>query len=217
MIENKTKPDLNALLEFYQFVGQLKFLERFIGQVFWKEYDLKKRWESVADHTWRMAIILVTLRPYISLEFDLVKTIKMILIHDLPEIIVGDMSPLGETGTGEDSHYKDKNKKQIKFEKEKVAAEIIFAKLPKNIGSELYDLWLESEKCESNESKIVKALDKLEAKIQVLDYTDGLMFKDHLAFTLDFSRDIYDIDPVLKDFRDMLNSILEEKFEEFAK
>ncbi len=70
--------------EFLQEMGKLKSVIRFEGK-YWDDYVMPRR-ESVADHVWRMAFMLVFYKERITVSFDFEKTIKMILIHDLPEI-----------------------------------------------------------------------------------------------------------------------------------
>ena len=112
------------IIEFLKTIGGLKDLERFRGQFFWKDYPQQKRYESVADHTWRMAMLLIVSEKYLSDPLDISKALKMALIHDLPEIIAGDLSPLGSDGTGHDSHLYNKElaakKYFLNYQKNKV-------------------------------------------------------------------------------------------------
>lgn len=200
--------DINKVFSFIKTMQGLKEVERFKGQFFWKDYGRKKEYESVADHTWRMVMILVIIEPYLSKPINFTKTIKMALIHDIPEIIAGDSSPLGSDGTGNDAHLYNKKAADEKYEKENDAAKKIFFELSNDQGQELYDLWLEHEKQETFESKVVKALDKLEGKLQAAEYTKGVMFEKHLEFSLKYGEELFDIDPVF----DKLNNLVREEF-----
>ena len=93
--------------------------------------------ESNADHSWRLAMMVVMLEKHLSQPLDFRKAIIMALIHDIPEIIAGDPSPLGSDGTGNDSHAYNKEAARKKFENEDKAAKEIFGKLPKEEGDEL--------------------------------------------------------------------------------
>ena len=115
----------------------------------------------------------------------------MLLIHDIPEIIVGDASPLGSDGTGNDSHAYNEEASGRKYEAEKEASLEIFGKLPESQAKELHDLWLEFEKQECFEAKVVKAIDKFEAKLQASEYRQGSWFKDHLAWTLAYGKETF--------------------------
>lgn len=90
------------LLKFFTFATELekfKKLERYRGQCFWKDYPTPVQYESDADHTWRLAMLVMMFSGRLSRPFQLEKALKMVLIHDLPEILTGDTSPLGESGT----------------------------------------------------------------------------------------------------------------------
>jgi putative hydrolase of HD superfamily len=51
-------------------------------------YTSKSRQESVADHSWRMALMAIVLEP--SEGVDVLKCLKMAIVHDLPEALAGD-------------------------------------------------------------------------------------------------------------------------------
>ena len=209
--------DIQKIFDFSTYVEAFKKVERFVGQYLWKDYPFPKRYESNADHSWRMAMMLIVLEKKLSRPIDFKKAITMALIHDIPEIIAGDPSPLGTDGTGSDSHAYNKKVAKAKFERERKAAQEIFAKLPSEQGKELMNLWLEFEEQSSFESKIVKALDKMEGKLQVLEYTNGTMFKAHLDFTMTYGTDTFDADPGVKELGDILLSTIKEKYKEFKK
>lgn len=207
--------DADKIFSFIKMMQGVKEVERFTGQFFWKEYPRKKEYESVADHTWRMAMILVIIEPYLSKPIDFARTMKMALIHDIPEIIAGDASPLGSDGTGNDSHLYNEKAAEEKYKKEDAAAKEIFSKLSKDQGQELYDLWLEHEKQETFEAKIVKALDKLEGKLQAAEYTKDGIFEKHLEFSLKYGEGFFDIDPVFKKLNAMVRDEFTKDYKEF--
>ena len=83
------------ILDFLRVAGELKNLERFRGHFFFKDYPQRERYESVADHTWRMTLFLVLVEKQLSQPIDLSRALKMTLIHDLPEIIAGGPKSVG--------------------------------------------------------------------------------------------------------------------------
>ena len=208
--------DTKKLLNFLHLIEGLKNLERWRGQVFWRHYPQRERYESVADHSWRMALMLTLVAENLAKPIDLAKAMKMALIHDLPEIIAGDQSPLGSDGTGKDSHAYNKSAAERKFQMEKEAAEKIFAELPKQQGDELLELWLEFESQKSFEAKVVMAVDKLEGKLQAAEYLQGAMFKEHLDFNLTYRVEMYKVDPVLKELGDLILNEFKEGYKEFT-
>ncbi len=209
--------DIQKVFDFTTYLEGFKKIERFVGQYFWKDYPAPKKYESDADHTWRMAMMLVALERHLSQPIDFKKAMKMVLIHDIPEIIAGDVSPLGKDGTGKDSPAYNTQAADQKYQKEKAAAEHIFAKLPALDADDLLALWHEFEAQSSYEARVVKAIDKLEGKLQAFEYTNGTMFKEHFDFTMKYGSHTYSADPATKEFGDILLRALETNYKEFKK
>ena len=203
------------LLTFFKLMQEVKNLIRFEGQVFWEDYP-PRRYESVADHTWRMGMMLITIEPHLQKPINLSHALKMLLVHDIPEIIAGDASPLGSDGTGNDSHAYNKDVQESRHKSEEEAAREIFGKLPKEQGDELLNLWLEFEAQESFEAKVVKAIDKIEAILQVLEYTNGYVHAQHREFNMTYGVKPAAIDPALKSLMQAILNELDEKYIEFV-
>lgn len=208
--------EAKKILEFVTALEGLKKIERFKEQIFWKDYPFPKRYESVADHTWRLAVMLIAVEKYLSQPLDLAKALTMALIHDIPEIITGDASPLGTDGTGQDSHAYNAEAAGKKHEAEKLAAKEIFNRLPQPHGDDLYRLWLEYEEQKSFEAQVVKALDKIEGKLQALEYSQGNVFKKHLDFNIKYGVETYDVDPLIQEIGAKLGEEFRQKFKEFS-
>lgn len=114
-------------------------------------YTSNGRWESVAEHSWRLALMAMLLRDTFE-QADMDKVIRMCLIHDLGEAFTGDI-PAFEKHEGH-------------REAEEAALEAWVAGLPEPYGEELAALFCEMQAMQSLEAKIYKALDNLEAVIQ---------------------------------------------------
>ncbi|KAI6646574.1 hypothetical protein LOD99_12695 [Oopsacas minuta] len=140
-----------GVFEFCKLLGVLKHLDR----TGWVRKGVDKP-ESVAGHMYRMALLsfLATTDPSI----DRNKCIKLSLVHDLGESIVGDITPL------------DGVSKEEKYKKEKSAIERISSLLPESVGNEISQLWEEYEKGETPESVYVKDLDKFDMIFQAYEY-----------------------------------------------
>lgn len=110
--------------------------------------------ESVADHSFRLALMAMLFGPRLGLNVD--KMIRLALIHDLAEARIGDLTPA------------DRVTSQEKRERERVAFGQIIDGLPE--GTSLDDLWREYEAEASPEARIVRQLDKLEMALQALEY-----------------------------------------------
>lgn len=79
---------MENIIEFLKLVGKLKSVKR----QGWLDNGLKNP-ESVSDHMYRMGIISTILECVTNKAIDINKCIKMSLIHDMAESIVGDITP----------------------------------------------------------------------------------------------------------------------------
>jgi 5'-deoxynucleotidase len=111
--------------------------------------------ESVADHTFSMATMAMLLSD--MLGFDTNRVIKMVLMHDLAESIVGDYMPGDVTA-------------RQKLAKEKKAMKFILSGLPKRIREEYEEIWLEYLHNRTEIAKFVHRIDKLEMALQANQY-----------------------------------------------
>ena len=114
-------------------------------------YTSGGRHESVAEHSWRLALTALFLRDeFPALDMD--RVIRMCLIHDLGECFTGDIPSFLKSGGDE--------------ERERSALETWVASLPAPYSVELKTLYAEMDALETDEARLYKALDKLEAVIQ---------------------------------------------------
>jgi putative hydrolase of HD superfamily len=113
------------------------------------------RQESVAEHTYQMALMAVFISPYLENPVNLERTLKMILVHDLVEAIAGDI-PFFEVS----------DRKAQKAILENAAIEKIRQMLPIEVGTEVFERWHEFENGSSSEAKFARALDNLEVQLQ---------------------------------------------------
>jgi putative hydrolase of HD superfamily len=127
------------------------------------KYELRHSWlsngrqESVAEHTWRMSLMVVLLEPYLDNEIDVARTLKMVIVHDLVEAEAGDI-PAFEVTTPE--------RKELKRQKEQQAIEHLREALGNGLGQHVYELWHEFEDKLTYEARVANALDKLELRLQ---------------------------------------------------
>lgn len=113
-----------------------------------------KRQETDAEHSWHMAMCAVLLKEYYKEEVDMQKVLKMILVHDIVEIVAGDTPAYGTFSQEE----KEKN--------ELIAAQKIYGMLPEDQKEDLMNIWLEFEKGETKEAKFANACDRFQGFIQ---------------------------------------------------
>lgn len=114
-------------------------------------YTSGGRHESVAEHSWRITLMAFLLRDEFP-ELDMDKVLRMCLIHDLGECFTGDIPSFLKSGGDE--------------ERERSALETWVASLPAPYSGELKALYAEMDALETDEARLYKALDKLEAVIQ---------------------------------------------------
>lgn len=114
-----------------------------------------RRQESVADHSWRMGLMVILFAPQLEIAIDVTRSLKMAIIHDLVEIEAGDV-PTFEMSL----------RKAMKQQNEQNAIEKIRTLLGAGVGQEIYDLWQEYEANETHEARFLHALDKLEVSLQ---------------------------------------------------
>ena len=109
------------------------------------------RRENDAEHSWHIAVMAIVLAEHSADPgIDLLKVLKMLLIHDVVEIDAGDTFAYDEVGA------LDKEKR------ERAAAERIFGMLPDEQSAAFRDLWEEFEARRSPEARFAAGLDRLQ-------------------------------------------------------
>ena len=103
--------------------------------------------ENSAEHSWHLALALLTLQQELDIEIDMYKAIKMALVHDVCEIGAGDIS----------IYDPDRSKKVI--QESKYIEEL--SQAPIKFVAEIKLLWEEYEEQISPESRWVKIIDRL--------------------------------------------------------
>ncbi len=148
---------------------QISFLMEIdkLKQVFRQTYLLdESRKENDAEHSWHFAMFALILSEYAPQPVDLLKVMKMALIHDIVEIDAGDTFLYDVAGN------KDK------AEREEKAAERIFGLLPDDQRVELRALWDEFEEKETPEARFAGAMDRLHPFLHNI-YTNGRAWREH--------------------------------------
>ena len=108
------------------------------------------RRENDAEHAWHAALMAVILEEYANEEIDLLKTITMLLIHDVVEIDAGDTYAYDVEGL------------KSQAEREEKAADRIYGLLPEDQRERMLTLFREFEEGESPEARFAKALDNVQ-------------------------------------------------------
>ncbi|HAN09813.1 MAG TPA: phosphodiesterase [Clostridiales bacterium] len=145
----------NSIINFYFRLNQLKNLYR-QGWIQLKGEEFKEKCESVADHSFGLAMLSNTIIKKYSLNLDEEKCFKMALVHELGEIHVGDFTPV--------DNVSDEEKHKLEYDAVK--------KVLKDCEweDEYFRLWEEFEDCKTKEAVFVKELDSLEFLMQAACY-----------------------------------------------
>lgn len=158
----------NDILAFYMKYNQLKNLYRQGWLKVRIGIEHKEKCESVADHSFSVALLALTIIEKNKLNLDAFKCVKMGIIHELGEIYAGDFTPF------------DNITKEEKYIKEKEAIIKVLDNMDKD--SDFFELWEEFEKAESNEAKFIKNVDQLEFLLQACAYGyDAKYFEGSLS------------------------------------
>ena len=124
------------------------------------------RKENDAEHSWHLAIMALLLAEYANEEIDVLRTMSMVLIHDLVEIDAGDTYAYDTAG------YKTKRERELK------AADRIFNILPKDQAEYMRGLWDEFEACKTPEARFANSLDKTQP-LMLNDAQGGRSWREH--------------------------------------
>ena len=172
--------------KFFEKVLELKNIPR----QGWKEKLEIGNTESVADHSYSTTVLSMVLSDIKGLNTE--KIIRMALLHDLAESIIGDITP---------DHIK-KNEKVIK---ENHAIKQILKNLPNNIAESYFEIWNDYQKKLSKEAILLHEIDRLEMAFQAKFYQKNGISKEKLKTFFDTAK----IEIKDKNLRDILSSIIE--------
>ena len=124
------------------------------------------RKENDAEHAWHAALMCVLLSEYSNEPIDVLRTVTMLLIHDIVEIDAGD------------TYAYDESAKLSQNDRELKAAERIFGILPEDQAKKLRALWDEFEACETPESKFAHAMDNIQPAM-LNNSTNGRVWEEN--------------------------------------
>ncbi|MFJ9533922.1 HD family hydrolase [Herbaspirillum sp. NPDC101396] len=110
----------------------------------------QSRKENSAEHSWHLAMYAMLLSEYANGTVDANRVIRMLLLHDIVEIDVGDFPIHGGSSA------------VVQAEQEAKAAERLFGLLPEAQGDQFLALWQEFEHAETDDAKFAKALDRFQ-------------------------------------------------------
>jgi putative hydrolases of HD superfamily len=124
------------------------------------------RKEDDADHSWHLALMCLVLSEHSNEPIDVLKTMAMVLIHDIVEIDAGD------------TYAYDPSAHNTKREREVAAAERIFHLLPEEQAEYMRSLWDEFEEDVTPEARFAGTLDKIQPLL-LNSRSGGKSWKEH--------------------------------------
>lgn len=151
-------------IEFIKEIDKLKYIQRKT-----KLFNSDRN-ENDAEHSWHLAMMAIVLSEHANVPVDLLKVIKMLLIHDIVEIDAGD------------TFIYDSQKSHDNTVEELMAAKRIFGLLPADQAHELLTIWEEFEAQKTDEAKFARAMDRLEPLLQNVSNNGGTWREFEVGF-----------------------------------
>lgn len=139
------------------------------------------RRENDAEHSWHLAVMAIVLAEHSDKPIDLLKVLKMVLIHDIVEIDAGDTFVYSTT--------KDHNN----TEEELAAAKRIFGLLPEEQAKAMIAIWREFEEGVSDEAKFAKSMDRFEPLLQSATNNGGTWVEHDVPY-----QKVYNVNKAIK-------------------
>ena len=169
---------MDKIIKFFSEIGKLKRMPR-RG---WVIREIKNP-ETIAEHTFRAAIVAWMLAAHKNYKLDFGQIIKIALIHDLCEVYAGDTTPYDSILPKDKKSIRElvktwprfspEKRQKIaaeKFKKENAALEKLIKDLSPKLKKEIMALWLDYEKGSSPEGKFFKHADRIENFLQASEY-----------------------------------------------
>lgn len=145
------------------FIMELDKIKKIGRQTYLSDASRK---ENDAEHSWHLALMAFVFAEYANEKIDVLKTMKMVLLHDVVEIDAGD------------TYAYDAEGNKTKRERELKAADRIFGLLPEEQRQEYRSLWDEFEEMETAEAKFANMLDKVQPLL-LNDASGGKSWEEH--------------------------------------
>jgi putative hydrolase of HD superfamily len=182
-----TTESLLKQIDFIKEIDKVKYIQRKT-----KLFN-SDRCENDAEHSWHLAMMAIVLAEHSNEPIDILKVIKMVLIHDIVEIDAGD------------TFIYDTTKSHSNSDEERLAANRIFGLLPEEQANEFITIWEEFEAGETNEAKFARAMDRLEPLLQNTSNNGGTWNE----FGVDYSK-VYEKKKIMKEGSETIWNYAEE-------
>lgn len=147
--------DLLKQISFIKEIDKLKYIQRKT-----KLFNSDRN-ENDAEHSWHLAMMTIVLAEHSDKPIDVLKVVKMVLIHDIVEIDAGDI------------FLYDTTKNHTNTEEELIAAKRIFGLLPAEQAANFIAIWQEFEEGATDEAKFARSMDRFEPLLQNVSNNGG--------------------------------------------
>ena len=175
---------LAGVLDFLQAAEQLKDTLR-------SGRTARGRAESTAEHSWRLCLMVMLFEPELA-GCDLLRLLKLCLVHDLGEALHGDVPAVAQAADPD------------RMSRERADMIALCAPLPADLRRELLELWDDYAAAGSPEAVLAKGFDKLETMLQHLVGRNPPGFD--YAFNLTYGAAQTARHPLLRQLRDVVDA-----------
>lgn len=162
-LEKEGQREMERLEQQIRFLLELDKQKEIVRQTYLADASRK---EGDAEHAWHLAVMAFLLADYANEKIDVLKTMKMVLLHDVVEIDAGD------------TYAYDTEGNKTKQLRERRAADRIYGMLPEDQKREYRALWEEFEKRETPEAKFANTLDKVQP-VLLNNASGGRSWREH--------------------------------------
>ncbi len=147
-----------------RFIAEVDKLKEIVRQTLCTQ---SRRQENDAEHSWHLALLVIVLAEHSNHQpLDVLRVLKMVILHDLVEIDAGDTFAY-DTARMADQH-----------ERECRAADRIFGLLPEDQCAEFRALWDEFEARQTPEARFAAAVDRFQPML-LNCLTEGAAWRQH--------------------------------------
>jgi len=150
--------DSNSPIPFFHILERLKTTKR----EGWRRFGIAHG-ESISDHMYRMSLITMFAPPALASKLDIPKCTKMALIHDMAELLVGDITPV-------DGVPKVEKNRRESTTMDYLTKSLLGRYRGGHSGEEMKAIWQEYEDSDTLESQFVHDVDKIELVLQMVEY-----------------------------------------------
>jgi len=150
--------DSTSPIPFFHILERLKTTKR----EGWRRFGITHG-ESISDHMYRMSLITMFAPPALASKLDIPRCTKMALIHDIAELLVGDITPV-------DGVTKIEKNRRESTTMDYLTKSLLGRYRGGLAGEEMRATWQEYEDSKTLESQFVHDVDKIELVLQMVEY-----------------------------------------------